>query len=168
MESFLQCPFQFFARKTLEVEPAPGLPEDRLDLPLQGRILHETLAELTRCPREDPLTALARAFEEYCAKERIPQGYRREAVRLELERNLLLFAGQSALPKGWKTEVEQSFELELGDIRIRGRIDRVDSDPETGRAMVIDYKYSSPQSVRNNVKAHEEGRLVQGGLYLLA
>ncbi|MCX6637898.1 MAG: PD-(D/E)XK nuclease family protein, partial [Acidobacteria bacterium] len=168
IESFLQCPFQFFARKTLEVGPAPGQPEDRLDIPLQGRILHEALADLARNPREDPLTVLARVFERYCAKERIPQGYRREAVHLELERNLLLFAGQTALPKGWKTEVEQSFELELDDIRIRGRIDRVDIDPKTGRTMVIDYKYSSPQTVRNNVKAHEEGRLVQGGLYLLA
>jgi ATP-dependent helicase/DNAse subunit B len=168
IESFLQCPFQFFARKTLEVEPAPGRPEDRLDIPLQGRILHEALADLARSPREDPLTVLARVFEGYCAQERIPQGYRREAVHLELERNLLMFAGQTALPKGWKTEVEQSFELELDGIGIRGRIDRVEIDPETGRAMVIDYKYSSPQTVRNNVKAHEEGRLVQGGIYLLA
>jgi ATP-dependent helicase/nuclease subunit B len=168
IESFLQCPFQFFARKTLGVEPAPGRPEARLDILLQSRILHEALAELTRNPREDPLTALARAFEGKCAEERVPQGYRREAVRLELERNLLMFAGQTALPKGWKTEAEQPFEMELGGIRIRGRIDRVDSDPETGRALVIDYKYSSPQTVRNTVKAHEEGRMVQGGLYLLA
>jgi ATP-dependent helicase/DNAse subunit B len=168
IESFLQCPFQFFARKTLALETAPADPQNRLDIPLQGQILHDVLAELSRNPRQEPLSLLARRFEVFCERERVPQGYRREAVRLELERNLAMFLDRAVLPEGWRTEVEQWFDLDLGDVRIGGRIDRIDVDPATGRAVVVDYKYSSPQTVRDTVKAHELGRLVQGGLYLLA
>jgi RecB family exonuclease len=166
IESFLQCPFQFFARHTLALEPPPPDPEDRLDAPLQGQILHETLARLARHPGEDPAAVLDRVFAEVCERERIPPGYRREAVRLELERNLALFCAE--LVPGWRTEVERGFELDLGGAVICGRIDRIDADPATGRAVVVDYKYSSPQSVEKTVKEHEKGQRVQGGLYLRA
>ena len=167
IEAFLQCPFQFFASRTLALEPPPEAPEDRLGIPLQGQILHEVLAELVRNPQE-PLALLAGVFERYCAQERIPDGYRREAVRLELERNLVLFLRATMVPDGWKAAVEQRFELNFPDLSIRGRIDRVQVDPATGRAIVVDYKYSNPDGVRKNVKAHEQGSLVQGGLYMLA
>jgi RecB family exonuclease len=168
IESFLQCPFQFFAHNTLALETAPADPLDRLNIPLQGQILHDVLAELSRNPQQEPRSVLDRLFDLYCQRERLPQGYRREAVRLELERNLAMFIEKDVLPDSWRTEVERRFELDLGDVQIRGRIDRVDVDPVTGRAIVVDYKYSSPQTVRDTVKAHELGRLVQGGLYLLA
>jgi RecB family exonuclease len=168
IESFLQCPFQFFARHTLALETAPPDPADRLDIPLEGQILHDVLAESIRNPRQDPRSVLARRFDLCCQRERLPQGCRREAVRLELERNLALFLDRAVLPEGWRTEVERRFDLDLGELQIRGRIDRTDVDPATGRAIVVDYKYSSPQTVGDTVKAHQEGRLVQGGLYLLA
>ncbi|MBI4874951.1 MAG: PD-(D/E)XK nuclease family protein [Acidobacteria bacterium] len=166
IEAFLQCPFQFFARKTLELEARPERPEEWLNLLLQGQMLHDVLAELALQP-QPPLPLLNRIFERTCARERLPEGYRREAVRLELERNLSLFVGRSE-PSGWPSLVEQPFEMELDGTLIRGRIDRIDAEPGTGRAVVIDYKYASRETVHKNVKAHQEGRLVQGGLYMLA
>jgi ATP-dependent helicase/DNAse subunit B len=164
IESFLQCPFQFFARHTLGLEPAPCAPEERLDIPLKGQILHAVLADLVRTGQAD----LAAAFRRFCDRERVPEGYRREAALLELKRNLEMFLAESKLPRDWRTEVERSFELPLGEVTLRGRIDRVDTDPASGRAVVVDYKYSSPQTILDNVRAHEQGRLVQGGLYLAA
>src|SRR5207248_10709571 len=38
IESFLQCPFQFFANKTLRLRRRPAEPRDRLDVLAQGRI----------------------------------------------------------------------------------------------------------------------------------
>ena len=85
IESFLQCPFQFFASKTLRLRRRPPEPRDRLDLLLQGSMLHRALAEWTRAPLLGP-AILDEIFEEECALRRVPEGYRTEAVRLELMR----------------------------------------------------------------------------------
>ena len=44
IESLLQCPFQFFADKTLRVAELPCRPEDRLDFLVQGNIAHDVCA----------------------------------------------------------------------------------------------------------------------------
>jgi hypothetical protein len=45
LDSFLQCPFQFFGRKTLRLRLRPPVPRDRLDARLQGNIMHSVLAD---------------------------------------------------------------------------------------------------------------------------
>jgi ATP-dependent helicase/DNAse subunit B len=45
LESYLQCPFQFFGRHTLRLKGAPLRPEERLDFPTRGRIVHGVIAE---------------------------------------------------------------------------------------------------------------------------
>ena len=50
---------------------------------------------------------------------------------------------------------------------IRGRIDRLEIGPRN-QALVIDYKYSPGNKIRERVDESEAGNLVQGGLYLLA
>jgi ATP-dependent helicase/nuclease subunit B len=72
--------------------------------------------------------------------------------------------------KWWGREMvaEQDFELALSDsLVIRGRIDRLDLLPD-GRALVVDYKYSSSSRMREIISGNEEGNKVQAGLYLLA
>src|SRR5262249_38321426 len=44
LEQFLQCPFQFFAMKTLRLHTAPDPPHERLSFLLMGEIVHEVLA----------------------------------------------------------------------------------------------------------------------------
>jgi ATP-dependent helicase/DNAse subunit B len=46
-------------------------------------------------------------------------------------------------------------------------MDRIDVDAQ-GRVLVIDYKYKRETGIRQLVKAHANGTLVQGGLYVLA
>ena len=167
IERFLQCPFQFFAEKTIRIKPRPPEPRDRLNVILQGTILHAVLAEW----RKTPLLGIEifnQVFEDHCTKERIPKSYRTEAVRLELRRNLQGFLADKSFQLGWPSRTEQSFELALGpDLIIRGRLDRIDVSP-SGRALVIDYKYSAANSVREKADDTEAGDLVQGGLYMLA
>ena len=50
---------------------------------------------------------------------------------------------------------------------MRGRIDRLETGPH-GEALVIDYKYSAPNRIRDQVKNQDKGEVVQAGLYLLA
>ena len=52
-------------------------------------------------------------------------------------------------------------------VTIRGRIDRLEIGPRN-QALVIDYKYSPGNKIRDRVDESEAGNLVQGGLYLLA
>jgi ATP-dependent helicase/DNAse subunit B len=165
IESFLQCPFQFFAKKTLRLRERPAAPRDRLDVLLQGSILHRALAEWTRTPllRAE---VLEQVFDEECTEHRIPRTYRTEAVRLELLRHFEMFLANHEVELGWKTRVEEKFELPLNtELTIRGRIDRLETGPKR-EGLVIDYKYSG--QVADKVEQNESGDLVQGGLYLLA
>ena len=168
IESFLQCPFQFFASKTLRLRRRPPQPRDRLDLLLQGSILHRALAEWTRAPLLGA-AVLDEIFQEECACERVPEGYRTEAVRLELMRHFRGFLDDTQFAlRGWFTRVEEKFSYSLNPlVSITGRIDRLDVGP-AGQALVIDYKYSAGNKIRERVEDTGEGHLVQGGLYLAA
>ncbi len=55
VETFLQCPFLFFARHTLKLEGPPTAPEQRLDASVQGNIVHEVLARWLPRPRRSSL-----------------------------------------------------------------------------------------------------------------
>ncbi len=165
IESFLQCPFQFFARHTLKLRLRPAAPRDRLDVLLQGSILHQALAEWIGAPLLGS-AVLDRVFEEKCEERRIPRTYRTEAVRLELLRHFEMFLDNHEVELGWRIRVEEKFELPLTpELTIRGRIDRLERGPN-GEGLVIDYKYSG--QVEDKVEQNESGDLVQGGLYLLA
>ncbi len=168
IESFLQCPFQFFASKTLRLRRRPPMPRDRLDVLLQGSILHRALAEWTRAPLLGS-AILDEIFEEECARLRVPEGYRTEAVRLELMRNFRGFLDDRQFElRGWSTRVEEKFSYPLNPlVNITGRVDRLDVGPGD-QALVIDYKYSAGNKIKERVDDTGAGHLVQGGLYLAA
>jgi RecB family exonuclease len=167
IESFLQCPFQLFARKTLRLRPRPPAPRDRLDALLQGTIIHAAIAQLERMPLLGA-AVLDSVFEEEAARHRIPSVYRTEAVRLEMLRNFSLWLADRRTGLDWKARVEEQFEIALTpELSIRGRIDRLEVGPN-GEAVVIDYKYSAANAIKQKVKSQEAGEVVQAGLYLLA
>jgi ATP-dependent helicase/DNAse subunit B len=154
IDSFLQCPFQYFGRKTLRLRPRPPKPRERLNVLLQGQIIHAAIAS----------AAFDEAFDNACAEHNIPATYRKEAVRLELLRHYeaLLADTQWTLP--WESVAEQQFEMMLTpDLRVRGRIDRLYTSPR-GETIVVDYKYSTAATLKDRMS----GDSVQGGLYLLA
>ncbi len=167
IEKFLQCPFQFFAAKSLRLRPRPPAPRDRLDLLLQGSILHRALAELIRTPLLGA-AVLDDVFSEECRRARIPPTYRMEAVRLEMRRNFEPFLADRRIALGWPSRVEEPFTLPLNPlVSITGRIDRIDIGARD-QALVIDYKYSAGNTIRERIEENASGNLVQGGLYLLA
>jgi ATP-dependent helicase/DNAse subunit B len=167
IERFLQCPFQFFAEKSLKLRLRPAAPRDRLDVLLQGSILHRALAEVAGMP------LLAQAvfddvFMEECRRAGVPSGYRTEAVRLELLRHFEAFLNDRSFHLGWPSRVEQKFSFALNPmLTVRGRIDRMDVSSH-GEALVIDYKHSAALKIKQRVGESESGDSVQGGLYLLA
>lgn len=168
VESFQQCAFQFFARKTLRLRSRPPAPRDRLDVLVQGNIMHRALADWVDHPLFGA-SVFDQAFEEECVTQRVPMDYRTEAIRLELLRNFSRFlANPEWAFDAWTTKTEQQFEYALQPgLKIRGRIDRLAVNAH-GQALVIDYKYSAPDKIRKRVKDSDSGRRAQAGLYLLA
>ncbi|HEV8147509.1 MAG TPA: PD-(D/E)XK nuclease family protein, partial [Bryobacteraceae bacterium] len=167
LDSFLQCPFQFFGRKTLRLRLRPPAPRDRLDVRLQGNIMHSVLADPS-CASLLGVEVLNQVFDDECRKARVPWSYRAEAVRLELLRNFEAFLKDRTVHLGWPVRVEEKFRFALNpQLSITGRIDRLEIGPGK-RALVIDYKYSQAQRIRQHVQGSEAGDLVQAGIYLLA
>jgi RecB family exonuclease len=164
LESYLQCPFQYFGRRTLRLEKPPAVPEKRLDALAEGGIVHAVLAELYR--GNQPLEAVfERVFRDTCEKQRIPASYRTESRRHRLFLDLRTFLAEPSQERAPEIRVEETFAFELEPgLTISGRIDRLDLTGD-GRAVVIDYKYSTAQKTKAKL---EDPNLLQPPLYLIA
>jgi ATP-dependent helicase/DNAse subunit B len=166
IETYLQCPYQFFASRTLRLQGAPEQPWDRLNNLVQGSVIHAVLERADR-ERRPVAEIFEEEFEQACAEAHVPEGYRTEAIRLELLSNLEMIAADSRLARGVRSLFEEPFSTELAPgITLKGTIDRLEVDAN-GIATVIDYKYRSPNSIAKTKKGHEEKVNVQGGLYLI-
>ncbi len=165
LESYLQCPFQYFGRYTLRLKTRPLTPEHRLDFLTQGIVVHEALKCWYAEPR-DIAELFAGIFAAAAEEKRIPRSYRTERLRNLMLDDLKAFAADGRWPReGWRSRFEEPFTLPLEErLEIGGKIDRLDV-AEDGRAYVFDYKYSNPQNTRGRRKSE---LLLQAPLYLLA
>lgn len=163
LEGFLDCPFQYFARRTLGLDTRPLRPDDRLDFLLQGTIVHMALSRWK--PGLDPERVFDTVFQEICREKAVPEGYKAESIRQRLLDDVRRYLNDNRLPPRADSIVEQQFSLPVaGDLVVRGRIDRIDRQSD-GSLIVIDYKYSPAQRVLQ--KTRDETRL-QGPLYAMA
>ncbi|MEI9973891.1 MAG: PD-(D/E)XK nuclease family protein [Ignavibacteriota bacterium] len=151
LESYLQCPFQYFGSRLMRLQPAPPRPVERLDFLTQGNIVHEVLARWYAQPGD--VTAL---FEEVFARileeKQIPAGYHTERLRNAMLDDLILFTRAERFPPGtFESRMEEKFEFPLDDsLAISGKIDRLDIAAD-GTAYVIDYKYSNAQNTKSKL-----------------
>ena len=165
LESYQQCPFQYFGSHLLRLQPRPARPEERLDFRAQGKIVHAVLAAWYRSPEE--IGALFdRIFEESREQNRIPAGYHTERLRQAMRDDLERFAADATWPRlNFRSRMEEKFEFPLDEsLRIAGRIDRVDTAAD-GRTYILDYKYSAAQRLQQMLK---NGDQFQAPLYLMA
>ncbi|MBZ5623795.1 MAG: PD-(D/E)XK nuclease family protein [Acidobacteriia bacterium] len=165
LENYLQCPFQYFGSRVLRLQTAPPRPEDRLDFPTQGNIVHEVLA-VWWTSRQDLEPLFEQIFERFLEEKQIPPGYHTERLRNAMIEDLQAFAAADRWPRGgFQSRMEEKFVFPLdASLQISGKIDRLDVAPD-GSAFVIDYKYSRAQGTKERLTNEN---LVQAPLYLMA
>jgi CRISPR/Cas system-associated exonuclease Cas4 (RecB family) len=179
VETYLQCPFQYFAGRVLglreEAEDEPGLPAREAGLFLHG-VLHDCYQEWRRLGRtvvrpDDLPEARAvfarvteRALQELPAADRavervrlfgsaVSTGVIEKVLRVEVE--AFGDVGRRAL----EHDIDQDVELPAEDgtriVHLRGRVDRVDFTTD-GRVRVVDYKTGRrpSQALQPGVYAH--------------
>jgi ATP-dependent helicase/DNAse subunit B len=167
IQRFLECPFAFYADRSLKLAGWPATPAERLDPLLQGQIVHDVLAQSLRTPlMMDQI--FDEIFQEACVQARVPASHRTESIRLEMLRSIQRFQREAQLSRAREILTEKEFEMGLpGGLTVRGRIDRLDVF-QGGRALVVDYKYAASYRMRDYLSANEDEQSVQAGLYLLA
>jgi ATP-dependent helicase/DNAse subunit B len=165
LESYLQCPFQYFGSRLLRLEPAPSRPEERLDFLTQGNIVHDVLAQWYSHPR-DIVALFEEVFARTIEKKQIPAGYHTERLRNAMLDDLIAFTRADRFPAGeFRSRMEEKFEFALNDsLAIAGKIDRLDVAADN-TAYVVDYKYSNAQNTKNR---RDNENLLQAPLYLMA
>ncbi len=183
LETYGTCPFQFFVKNALELEPRE-LPELGLDASQLGSILHEIL-ENTYRNAADPrdLSVLLESLQTACKEvfSTAPRkfGFRpstlwkieQEQLPKKLENSIRALAEDTGwTPFAYEIEFglkgEPVLEVNLGAeiIRVRGVIDRVDRNA-SGELRVIDYKTGSSHLDKS---ALEDGYRLQLPIYALA
>jgi len=193
LETYLNCPFQFFSRHVLHLKPIEERDELAEDYTERGSRLHDILEEFEKRKAEavddrSDEQLLAEAVDKVLARElselsELDLGLR-ELEYGQIQRIIDQYARQrtayeSAAPS---SPVPRWFEFGFGDadtehpdfslslgaeiVKLRGRIDRIDRiETEAGpRFRIIDYKSGTPPSAKDVF----EGRMVQLPLYAMA
>ena len=152
LRRWLDCPFRFYLRHVRRMEGVD--PEkNEMDAFDFGTLMHGALEALSReealqaCADEevlreflhDALTRRARA--KFGLNVSLPLAIQVESARQRLSKVAELEAAERAA--GWRTiAVERAFRLDVDGLEVRGKIDRVDRQVETGALRVLDYKTS--------------------------
>ena len=170
---YLACPYRFYLRHVLKLT---GIDDrvDEMDAATFGTVIHEILndfgrSELRDCSDSDELEgwlfqSLDRFAERQFGQDRMP------AITVQLMQvraRLAAFAKWQAgwIQQGWRIRQTEAAAVDLdspvriavgGDsIELRGRIDRVDQNVDSGSWMLIDYKTSD--SVKTPEQVHQRG-----------
>jgi ATP-dependent helicase/nuclease subunit B len=170
--ALVACPYQFYARHILRLNELDEVQEG-IEKRDYGERVHEILQRFHdryRQVSEHPSEMLEAALREISAEvfaDLLAHDFAARAWLARWYKSLPAYiewqAENEAL--GWRyAEAEKSFSLELHGVRLRGRIDRLDTKEDESR--VLDYKTQDTQKLANKLK--EPGEDVQLACYAYA
>jgi len=175
LESYLQCPFQFFQRRLLNIEESETADPEFTPM-LRGDMLHKALERLHRAFAPVPLcavdedlalaeaaAAVAGVFEDYARKNTGAPPVIAAAEKLHMDTLVSRYVRQERrreLAQWQPTRFEVVFGREgqadagaaftldtsAGALTLEGRIDRIDLSADGGSARIVDYKLSATPS----------------------
>ncbi len=192
LEAYGRCPFQYFARRVLQLErlerPEAAAPVQALEW---GRICHDILQRFYQDAGrargdgwsawlDSAATDVLSAFEETSptgypaawevAKEGVIDLLRR-AVRADLDEMTRSGFRPTELETDLDTQLDTAWPEDLQGLPVHGRLDRVDYDDRNHRYRVIDYKYKTgggPNAEDTDpLRAAIRGQKLQLPLYVL-
>ena len=150
---YLTCPFRFYLKHVVKIKESEP---ERIEWNARdfGTLVHVVLENFGRDSEARDLSAekeiadwihqdLERVLQERIGRE-LPASIRiqKEVMKKRLSWFAECQAAQYA--EGWRvTEVEKNFRLKIGGIEVRGQIDRIEENEETGAKRVLDYKTKS-------------------------
>ncbi|MBW7894180.1 MAG: PD-(D/E)XK nuclease family protein [Opitutaceae bacterium] len=162
LRAWLDCPLRFYLARVLRLETVDTAKAelDALDF---GTLCHAALEAMGREPglRDCTDVGVLRAYLHEKLTEATDRKFGRTVtlpltVQLESARQRLAYAAAvqaQSRSEGWVIEqVEQSFELEVAGLTVRGKIDRIDRHETLGTIRVLDYKTSD--TAVNPAQAH--------------
>jgi len=159
IEIYEQCPLRF------KLEREWNLPRDVPASLHYGAVMHNVLRtfyDAQRYGREVSDAELLEVFRAGLAAAGIPDRYQYELyLRQGNEQLVQFFELARSAPPAEVLETEHTFELKVGDAKLRGRIDRVDRAGADSVA-IVDYKTGKPKSQEDADKS------LQLSLYALA
>ena len=170
--SLVACPYQFYARHILRLNPLDEV-QEAIEKRDYGERVHDILNRFhERYPfvngqPGDVMEADLRQISGQVFADLLGQDFAARAWLARWFKSLPAYldwqAGNEA--QGWRyAEAESAFDWQLEGVRLRGRIDRLDVKEEEKR--VLDYKTQSDQVLRN--KLLEPGEDVQLACYAYA
>ena len=172
--SFIQCPYQFFARRMLSLasmDELSELPEKRD----YGGWLHQILETYHESLRDQPCPADRREallvdiskklFDDVIAKNAAALGY---YSRWQKVISAYVVWANEHEAKGWhfvfgEQAYEKPMQLVDRDLTLHGRIDRIDEN-DAGERAVLDYKTNNLLVLNKKLKDHEDHQLAFYGL----
>jgi ATP-dependent helicase/nuclease subunit B len=179
LEKFSFCPFYYFQKYVLKIEPWQE-PEQAMSIePLAlGALYHKILEEFFRQQRDGGAPSL-RNVAENVMKRFEDEGVTGFPTAWEIQKEIIheelaafLDSQRRNASEGWTPrEFEKDFddlkiEIGGGPIRLRGKIDRIDVSADGARARVMDYKTGKFRDERDNELCG--GETLQLPLYILA
>ncbi len=174
LETYLQCPYQFFARYTLRLKGRPAEPDARIDPLLMGTIVHRAIASWSEDRSQPIREVFDQVFEEARRLAHIPDSFRTALIRSYLWADVERFVaegGASSPAEASGEVIETTIEYVIDDaetqpLKIVGRVDRYHLFGDN-LGIVVDYKYSREHRIDRVIKEHLDGSRVQAQLYLL-
>ncbi|OGB22691.1 MAG: helicase I [Burkholderiales bacterium RIFCSPLOWO2_02_FULL_57_36] len=172
--SFVACPYQFFATRMLGLS---GL-DELSDMPEKrdyGDWLHRILKTYHENVRDQELALSHRAaelqkisdqvFNDALARNSAALGY---YARWQKAIPAYLAWANEREARGWRFVIgeqwfEKTLQLSHGEITLRGCIDRIDEN-DAGERAVLDYKTRATQALRDKLKEKEDHQLAFYGL----
>lgn len=171
LTAFAQCPFSFYCQVVLGIEP---IQEDTGELTAadEGTLVHQALQKFWGNHLSGPIPTAEQAEEEIVQIAGEIFGEQGEQLPARLERLFIRFVLQdlSRLPQGYRPYLlEQRFgdlsiPTPLGNIPVRGVIDRIDFNEQTSDYILYDYKTGTNPSLKDMT----QGGHLQIPIYLLA
>ncbi len=170
--SLVACPYQFYARHILRLNELDEV-QEAIEKRDYGERVHDILRRFhERYPQVsshsfDEMEAVMRQVSEEVFADLLQQDFAARAWLARWYQSLPAYQEWQAEneAQGWRyAEAESAFDWELEGIRLRGRIDRLDTREEEKR--VLDYKTQGDQLLRNKLK--EPGEDVQLACYAYA